>query len=72
MVRLSACLTISLLLFVGCNESPAPRDRAPLKDGNVNVVAPGVNVDVEPKGSAGSPGKVKVNAPGVQVDVGRK
>ena len=59
------CLTIGS----GCVESRPAREPT---DRKVKVVAPDVNVDVEPKRDSNSTGKVKVNAPGVHIDVEKK
>jgi hypothetical protein len=72
MKRIATSLAFSLLLIVGCHESPGSREPASPSGGKVNVTAPSVNVDVEPRRDANAPGKVKVNAPGVHVDVEKK
>ncbi len=61
---------IICLLLLGCNQ-PRPENAASTKK-DVKVVAPGVDVDVEPKRTPNSSGKVRVNAPGVTVDVEKK
>jgi hypothetical protein len=60
MRRIALCI-IPLVLMAGCKESR----QAPSRDG-VNIVAPGVDVNIEKKEG------VKVRAPGVDVDVDRK
>ena len=70
MKRIAMSFVFAMLLIAGCHESPGTREAPPSNGGKVNVTAPGVNVDVEPRRDA--PGKVRVNAPGVNVDVERK
>jgi len=59
--------TFVVLLISGCSQ-PAPRQSPapPNADGKVNVVAPGVNIEVK------KDSKVDVHAPGVKVQVERK
>lgn len=76
MVRHLSLATLALAFVVGCNNAPNPPSGNPPSGGATNrkvqVNAPGVNVEVEGKGSTDKRGSVKVNAPGVDVDVQRK
>jgi len=56
-----ASFAFCLLLLAGCNDSSGPREPTPQPGGKVEVVAPGVNIQVQ------KDGKVDVNAPGVNV-----
>jgi hypothetical protein len=71
MLRANLCLLFTLVIF-GCTQSTPTREKGAPADGKINVVAPDVNVNVEPKHDANSTGKVNVSAPGVEVKVEKK